>query len=183
VWHEGGRAFFDESDNGLSEKFQRTLRSRRFSSWGLGLSKSRFDENNGADQRRPTSDRVHEPIKRWPKPNDRTALLASRRALKMMRSAHAYVRGNASRFYEWVETQAHGKLARAASMLDSSSCISCVRAAGMIPSALPQRSFECSLRVASRFQYVDLDPQSWHGGCCSSSFSASLEHECMHERR
>jgi uncharacterized protein (DUF2252 family) len=47
---------------------------------------------------------------RLPKPDERTALLASRRALKMARSAHAYVRGNTSKFYEWLETQQNGKL-------------------------------------------------------------------------
>jgi hypothetical protein len=31
----------------------------------------------------------------------------------MARSAHAYVRGKTSKFYESLETQAHGKLCRA----------------------------------------------------------------------
>src|SRR3984893_1230481 len=48
-------------------------------------------------------------ISKLPKPGQRVALLASRRALKMARSAHAYVRGNTSKFYEWLETQQDGK--------------------------------------------------------------------------
>jgi uncharacterized protein (DUF2252 family) len=48
-------------------------------------------------------------IGKLPKPDDRATLLASRRALKMARSAHAYVRGNTSKFYEWLEAQS-GKL-------------------------------------------------------------------------
>lgn len=43
-----------------------------------------------------------------PHPDERSALLTARRNLKMARSAHAYVRGNTVRFYEWLQT-AHGK--------------------------------------------------------------------------
>lgn len=39
-----------------------------------------------------------------PHPEERAALLAARRNLKMARSAHAYVRGNTVRFYEWLHT-------------------------------------------------------------------------------
>jgi uncharacterized protein (DUF2252 family) len=38
-----------------------------------------------------------------PTPKQRAPLLAERRLLKMAQSAHAYVRGNTSRFYEWLE--------------------------------------------------------------------------------
>jgi uncharacterized protein (DUF2252 family) len=41
-----------------------------------------------------------------PKPKDRSQLLAMRRNAKMARSAHAYMRGNTARFYEWLETGA-----------------------------------------------------------------------------
>lgn len=41
--------------------------------------------------------------KPYPTFEQRTPLLAKRRVLKMARSAHAYVRGNTSRFYEWLE--------------------------------------------------------------------------------
>ncbi len=37
-----------------------------------------------------------------PRPTDRAAFLTDRRNLKMARSAHAYVRGNTARFYEWL---------------------------------------------------------------------------------
>ena len=39
-----------------------------------------------------------------PSPKDRVALLADRRNAKMARSAHAYMRGNTVKFYEWLET-------------------------------------------------------------------------------
>ena len=35
-------------------------------------------------------------------PSDRPALLSASRNLKMARSAHAYVRGNTAKFYEWL---------------------------------------------------------------------------------
>jgi uncharacterized protein (DUF2252 family) len=38
-----------------------------------------------------------------PSPNDRQALLNARRNMKMAESAHAYVRGNTSKFYEWLD--------------------------------------------------------------------------------
>src|SRR6202041_2862827 len=37
------------------------------------------------------------------KPEDREAMLTERRRLKMAASAHAYVRGNTLKFYEWLE--------------------------------------------------------------------------------
>jgi uncharacterized protein (DUF2252 family) len=43
------------------------------------------------------------------KPEDRPAVLNERRKLKMARSAHAYVRGNTLKFYEWLESST-GKL-------------------------------------------------------------------------
>jgi uncharacterized protein (DUF2252 family) len=36
--------------------------------------------------------------------NDRQRVLAACRSLKMARSAHAYVRGNTRKFYEWLKT-------------------------------------------------------------------------------
>lgn len=41
-------------------------------------------------------------IMKLPGPNDRLPILQARRDLKMARSAHAYVRGNTARFYEWL---------------------------------------------------------------------------------
>ncbi len=38
-----------------------------------------------------------------PRPGQRGPLLTQKRKLKMARSAHAYVRGNTTRFYEWLE--------------------------------------------------------------------------------
>lgn len=43
------------------------------------------------------------------KPKDRPVILEERRKLKMARSAHAYVRGNTVKFYEWLES-ASGRL-------------------------------------------------------------------------
>lgn len=37
------------------------------------------------------------------RPGDRQSVLADRRNLKMARSAHAYIRGNTSRFYDWLD--------------------------------------------------------------------------------
>jgi uncharacterized protein (DUF2252 family) len=37
-----------------------------------------------------------------PSPEDRAAHLAKRRNAKMARSAHAYMRGNTVKFYEWL---------------------------------------------------------------------------------
>jgi uncharacterized protein (DUF2252 family) len=42
-------------------------------------------------------------------PSERQSILDERRNLKMARSAHAYVRGNTQKFYEWLESAA-GKL-------------------------------------------------------------------------
>jgi uncharacterized protein (DUF2252 family) len=41
-----------------------------------------------------------------PAPKHRPAILAERRNAKMARSAHAYMRGNTVKFYEWLETAA-----------------------------------------------------------------------------
>lgn len=37
-----------------------------------------------------------------PHPSERTPILEAKRTLKMARSAHAYVRGNTAKFYEWL---------------------------------------------------------------------------------
>src|ERR1700681_702940 len=42
----------------------------------------------------------------------RQSILAARRSLKMARSAHAYVRGNTRKFYEWLESSDVEKLPR-----------------------------------------------------------------------
>lgn len=47
---------------------------------------------------------------RCPRPADRAELLARRRNRKMARSAHAYVRGNTGRFYEWLAASAGDSL-------------------------------------------------------------------------
>src|SRR6202030_3541253 len=39
-----------------------------------------------------------------PKFSERQTLLTARRSLKMARSAHAYVRGNTRKFYEWLDS-------------------------------------------------------------------------------
>src|ERR1700753_367573 len=44
------------------------------------------------------------------RPNGRKASLIATRNLKMARSAHAYVRGNTIKFYEWLEAQKNGSL-------------------------------------------------------------------------
>src|ERR1700712_4465109 len=41
-----------------------------------------------------------------PAPEDRKAMLLRLRSLKMARSAHAYVRGNTLKFYEWLDASA-----------------------------------------------------------------------------
>lgn len=40
-----------------------------------------------------------------PRPNNRAAILSARQALKIARSAHAYVRGSTVKFYEWLAAQ------------------------------------------------------------------------------
>jgi uncharacterized protein (DUF2252 family) len=45
-----------------------------------------------------------------PLSRDRAAILNARRASKMARSAHAYVRGSTSKFYEWLEAQKNNSL-------------------------------------------------------------------------
>jgi uncharacterized protein (DUF2252 family) len=42
----------------------------------------------------------------FPKPNERNPLLTARRNAKMARSAHAYMRGNTAKFYEWLDSAA-----------------------------------------------------------------------------
>ena len=37
---------------------------------------------------------------------ERPAILAAKRQLKMARSTHAYVRGNTTKFYEWLDESA-----------------------------------------------------------------------------
>ena len=44
------------------------------------------------------------------RPADRIAALSSKQALKMARSAHAYVRGSTVQFYEWLDAQKRGAL-------------------------------------------------------------------------
>lgn len=44
------------------------------------------------------------------RPEDRATVLANERNLKMARSAHAYVRGNTLKFYEWLEGLENGLL-------------------------------------------------------------------------
>lgn len=44
------------------------------------------------------------------KPDDRQRVLTETRNLKMAQSAHAYVRGNTAKFYEWLESSSRGKL-------------------------------------------------------------------------
>src|SRR5205807_10359443 len=41
--------------------------------------------------------------RQFARPQDRPRLLREWRSLKMARSAHAYIRGNAGKFYEWLE--------------------------------------------------------------------------------
>jgi uncharacterized protein (DUF2252 family) len=45
-----------------------------------------------------------------PLAKDRAPILNARRAQKMARSAHAYVRGSTVKFYEWLESQERGSL-------------------------------------------------------------------------
>jgi len=44
------------------------------------------------------------------RPGDRVTALKAQQALKMARSAHAYVRGSTVKFYEWLEAQKRGSL-------------------------------------------------------------------------
>jgi uncharacterized protein (DUF2252 family) len=45
-----------------------------------------------------------------PEFKERQTNLTQRRNLKMARSAHAYVRGNTLKFYEWLDTTAGGNV-------------------------------------------------------------------------
>src|SRR6202035_4135356 len=47
-----------------------------------------------------------------PKFSERQTLLTARRSLKMARSAHAYVRGNTRKFYEWLDSADIEKIPR-----------------------------------------------------------------------
>jgi uncharacterized protein (DUF2252 family) len=44
------------------------------------------------------------------KPSHREQILIQARNLKMARSAHAYVRGNTAKFYEWLDSSSRCKL-------------------------------------------------------------------------
>jgi uncharacterized protein (DUF2252 family) len=44
----------------------------------------------------------------FPQLEERQAVLSERRHLKMAGSAHAYVRGNTLKFYEWLKASASG---------------------------------------------------------------------------
>jgi uncharacterized protein (DUF2252 family) len=58
----------------------------------------------------PFFDRIGMSSKQVLRPADRTSALSSRQALKMARSAHAYVRGSTVQFYEWLVAQKRGTL-------------------------------------------------------------------------
>ena len=45
-----------------------------------------------------------------PTPENRRKILDTTRNLKMAKSAHAYVRGNTIKFYEWLKKDDHGRL-------------------------------------------------------------------------
>ena len=47
---------------------------------------------------------------KYVRPSDRISALRLRQALKMARSAHAYVRGSTVKFYEWLDQQERGTL-------------------------------------------------------------------------
>jgi uncharacterized protein (DUF2252 family) len=49
-------------------------------------------------------------VKKFPRPQDREALLIERRHLKMAQSAHAYVRGSTVNFYKWLNDVKPGAL-------------------------------------------------------------------------
>jgi uncharacterized protein (DUF2252 family) len=49
-------------------------------------------------------------VKKFPRPQDREALLVERRNVKMAQSAHAYVRGSTVKFYEWLNDVKPGAL-------------------------------------------------------------------------
>jgi uncharacterized protein (DUF2252 family) len=55
---------------------------------------------------------VKRKVREFARFNDRQAVLLARRSLKMARSAHAYVRGNTRKFYEWLENSDVEKLPR-----------------------------------------------------------------------
>jgi uncharacterized protein (DUF2252 family) len=45
-----------------------------------------------------------------PRPGQRASILSAHQKLKMAASAHAYVRGNTVKFYEWLESQKRNSL-------------------------------------------------------------------------
>jgi uncharacterized protein (DUF2252 family) len=47
---------------------------------------------------------VKRKVRKLPRFSDRQIILTARRSLKMARSAHAYVRGNTRKFYEWLDS-------------------------------------------------------------------------------
>jgi uncharacterized protein (DUF2252 family) len=51
-------------------------------------------------------------VRKYAQYNDRHTMLFARRSLKMARSAHAYVRGNTIKFYEWLKTSDVEKVPR-----------------------------------------------------------------------
>src|ERR1700730_5386377 len=51
-------------------------------------------------------------VLKLPKFSERQTLLTARRSLKMARSAHAYVRGNTRKFYEWLDSADIEKIPR-----------------------------------------------------------------------
>ncbi|MFO0614948.1 MAG: DUF2252 family protein [Polyangiaceae bacterium] len=57
-----------------------------------------------------------------PNPTDRTATLLSRRALKMARSAHAFVRGSTEQFYQWIASASGIHLPRGPSVWICGDC-------------------------------------------------------------
>jgi uncharacterized protein (DUF2252 family) len=49
-------------------------------------------------------------VKKYPRPQNREALLIERRNVKMAQSTHAYVRGSTAKFYEWLNDVRPGAL-------------------------------------------------------------------------
>ena len=56
------------------------------------------------------------------RPSDRGAILTQRRRRKMARSAHAYVRGNTERFYEWLQADTQRALPQGPSIWICGDC-------------------------------------------------------------
>jgi uncharacterized protein (DUF2252 family) len=66
------------------------------------MHETRGQETRGQETRNPEA--------RTCEPADRAAVLERQRALKMARSAHAYVRGNTLKFYAWLDGLSRGTL-------------------------------------------------------------------------